>query len=135
MSDLRLLVARCEDDPYNEVTAHALPDGGVAVMLSHRISMDRAAVVRVRADEDVLFADDPADVEALERTNRQGPWGRDPDERTMLVHVNVAVPGSDKRDAAAIAETIMGALEVGLDPLDPRNGRLRVAVPLAEEVD
>jgi hypothetical protein len=52
--------------------------------------------------------------------------------RTVLVHLNVQVPGTDDRDADAIADAVMAALEVGSD--DESVADLKVVCPMAEEV-
>ena len=52
--------------------------------------------------------------------------------RTILVHLNVEVPDDDDREADAIAEAILAAVEVGSDSDEVRD--LVVAAPLAEEV-
>lgn len=52
--------------------------------------------------------------------------------RTVLVHLNVEVPDEDERDADAIADALLGALEVGSDDESVRD--LKVVAPLAEDV-
>lgn len=54
------------------------------------------------------------------------------DERTILVHLNVAVPADDDRSAEEIADALMAALEVGGD--DESVVRLLPTVALAEEI-
>jgi hypothetical protein len=62
-------------DGYNDVTAHRLPDGGIAILLSHRSTMDNAVLVRVRDETDIaFFYDDPEREALIERTNEGGPW-------------------------------------------------------------
>lgn len=52
--------------------------------------------------------------------------------RTILVHLNVEVPDHDDREAEAIADAILAAVEVGSDSDEVRD--LMVTAPLAEEV-
>jgi len=52
--------------------------------------------------------------------------------RTVLVHLNVEVPGWDGRTANQIADAILAAIEVGQDDETVRD--LKVDAPLAEEV-
>lgn len=52
--------------------------------------------------------------------------------RTVLVHLNIEVPEADARDADAIADAVMGAIEVGSDEDSVRD--LTVVVALADEV-
>jgi len=52
--------------------------------------------------------------------------------RTVLVHLNVAVPAADQRDADEIADALMAAFEVGSD--DETVYYLKPTVALAEEV-
>ena len=70
------LLAQIERDPYNEVSAHRLPDGGLCLMLSHRITLDAAVIVRVPEEGDIAFMyGGDADEEAInERTNSGGHW-------------------------------------------------------------
>lgn len=66
---------RCQRDPYNEVSVHPV-EGGVTIVLSHRITMDAAVQVFV-ADGDVLFFDRAEDQEALQDLNtRTAGWPR-----------------------------------------------------------
>lgn len=51
--------------------------------------------------------------------------------REVLVHLNVAVPDGDQRDADQIRDAVMGALEVGSD--DESLHGLEIVCPLAEE--
>lgn len=53
--------------------------------------------------------------------------------RTILVHLNVAVPEEDERSAEQIADAVLGAIEVGSDDDSVRD--LAITAPLAEEVD
>lgn len=66
------LVKRVVEDPYNEVSGHKV-DGGVVLMLSHRITMDAAALVFV-PDDKVLFFDRPEHDEQIELINRGEDW-------------------------------------------------------------
>jgi hypothetical protein len=52
--------------------------------------------------------------------------------RTILIHLNVEVPESDKRDADEIRWQIAAALEVGSDDDSVRG--LNISIPLAEEI-
>lgn len=52
--------------------------------------------------------------------------------REVLVHLNVAVPAGDERDADQIRDAVMGALEVGSDADELRG--LEIVCPMAEEV-
>lgn len=54
--------------------------------------------------------------------------------RTVLIHLNVAVPDDDPRDAEQIGAVLMGAVEVGIDPNDPTLAALGVEAVLVEEV-
>jgi hypothetical protein len=53
--------------------------------------------------------------------------------RTILVHLNVTVPGDDSRSIGEIAEAIEAALEVGAD--DPAVSGLGVHVALVDQID
>lgn len=53
-------------------------------------------------------------------------------KRTVLVHLNVEVPGEDQRNAEQIASALMQALEVGSD--DETVYYLRPTVALTEEL-
>jgi hypothetical protein len=50
--------------------------------------------------------------------------------RVVLVHLNVAVPHGDTRDAAVIADAIHDAISVGSDSVRD----LEIVVALAEEI-
>lgn len=66
---------RSQRDPYNHVLIHPV-EGGITILLSHRITMDAAAQVFV-ADGDVLFFDRDEDQDALEGLNtRTQGWPR-----------------------------------------------------------
>jgi hypothetical protein len=58
---------------YNEVAGHMLPSGELCLMLNHRVTLDNAVLVRVRADEDVLafYTEDEAAIEVI---NTGGDW-------------------------------------------------------------
>jgi hypothetical protein len=68
------LLDMIEDDPYNEVSAHRLPDGGIEIMLSHRITLDAAVLIRIAPGDNIRFVHDPKETENVERTNGNGPW-------------------------------------------------------------
>ena len=72
MSRAEQLFKRSLDDPYNEVSI--LPtEGGITILLSHRITMDAAALVFV-SDNDVLFFDRDEDQAVLEGLNTGVNW-------------------------------------------------------------
>lgn len=73
MTEQRLLNA-IHDDPYNSVSAHRLPDGGIEIMLSHRITMDAAVLIRIQPGDNIRFFHDPTQTENVARTNLGGPW-------------------------------------------------------------
>jgi hypothetical protein len=56
----------------------------------------------------------------------------EPNARTILVHLNVEIPVTDKRDPDDIADAIMDAFEVGSDDDSVRD--LFPKITLAEEV-
>lgn len=66
------LQAQAAADPYNTVEAFMLPNGELAIVLSHRITEDKCVVVRVRADEDVISM--LGDPEKFEVINTGGDW-------------------------------------------------------------
>lgn len=68
---LQELLSRLEG--YNEVAGHLMPNGELCLMLSHRVTLDNAVLVRVRTDDDVLafYSDDDP---AIESVNRGGDW-------------------------------------------------------------
>lgn len=69
------LLKQVVNDPYNEVSGHELPDGGIEIMLSHRISMDDAVCIRIPPGDNIAFLyDDHENEERLDRTNTGGPW-------------------------------------------------------------
>ena len=72
MTAAEQLVSRVTHDPYNEVSGHKV-DGGVVLLLSHRITMDHAALVFV-PDEKILFFDRADDEEAIEHINQGKGW-------------------------------------------------------------
>lgn len=76
MTKIPKLLKQIQEDPYNEVSAFELPDGGIAVVFSHRITMDEAAIVRITDEHGVLFLNDPEDEEQSERINQRGPWDK-----------------------------------------------------------
>lgn len=52
--------------------------------------------------------------------------------RTILIHVNVEVPGDDHRSRDEIVAAVLGSIEVGSDDDSVRD--LKVTLPLVEEV-
>jgi len=52
--------------------------------------------------------------------------------RTILVHLNVEVPDTDKRSPTMIADDILSAWFVGYEGSD--EGPMNIGAPLAEEV-
>lgn len=74
MSAEQKLLDAIENDPYNEVSAHRLPDGGIEIMLSHRITLDAAVLIRIPPGDNIRFMYDPNEAENVERTNLGGPW-------------------------------------------------------------
>lgn len=79
------LLDQIESNPYNGVTAHRLPDGGIAICLSHRTSLDDAVLVRVREEGDIafLYGGDAEETEINMRTNVGGPWVERRDPRPL----------------------------------------------------
>lgn len=73
-SNFQKLLDAIEDDPYNSVSAYRLPDGGIEIMLSHKITMDAAVLIRIPEGDNVRFLHDPAQAENVERTNTGGTW-------------------------------------------------------------
>jgi hypothetical protein len=55
-----------------------------------------------------------------------------PPPRTILIHLNVEVPGIVGSDANEVAAAVMAAIEVGSD--DPSMAGFTISVALAEEV-
>lgn len=75
---LKELQAHATADPYNTVEAFMLPNGELAIVLSHRISEDECVVVRVRADEDVISL--YGDPERFRVINDGGNWPKRSEE-------------------------------------------------------
>lgn len=61
-------------ETYNHVSGHFLPSGEFCLMLSHRVTMDHAVLIRVREESDVLEFYSEADEEAIETINTGGDW-------------------------------------------------------------
>lgn len=66
------LLRRSEDDPFNDVALYRC-EGGMVILLSHRISMDKAVAVFVQ-DGKALFYDHKPDGDALDTLNHHGAW-------------------------------------------------------------
>jgi hypothetical protein len=60
------------------------------------------------------------------------PDGWESKPRTVVLHLNITVPNDDSRATTAIADAVMGAIEVGKDDDAVRD--LRIVDALAEEV-
>lgn len=54
--------------------------------------------------------------------------------RTILVHLNVELDRADERTADTIADTLLAALTVGLDPDETNLHMSQIVCPLADEV-
>lgn len=56
---------------YTTVDSHLTSSGELCLMLSHRITMDDAVLIRVRVDHDVIYI---TDEERWEVVNQGGDW-------------------------------------------------------------
>jgi hypothetical protein len=83
------------EDGFTDVHVFRLPDGGVAISLSHRITSDYSVLIRVADSSDVILdgvmfeeegAMTPEELETSRRTNLGGPWKNDPEFHTAEYH-------------------------------------------------
>jgi hypothetical protein len=75
--------------------------------------------------------------EDLERVEEFAPGFASPvtdEPRTVLMHLNVAVPAGVSMDADEVGDAILGALAVGLEGAPGEMGLLSASAPLVEEV-
>lgn len=107
------------DEMYEEMEAGGLPDVRAMAITARLYDI---AVPRPTTDEILDAAADLIDARAPKRAAK----------RTILIHLNVALPATDPRTTEQIVAAVAGAIEVGSD--DESLAGLDIAVLLAEEI-